>query len=47
MQKYDLKGLLGPILLKSKLLLRELCIHGLSWNDAIPDGLRQDLGNHH
>ncbi|MCP3664792.1 MAG: hypothetical protein GY696_20240, partial [Gammaproteobacteria bacterium] len=35
--------LLGPILLKSKLLLRELCVHGLAWNDDIPDGLRQDL----
>ena len=43
MQEYDLIGLLGPILLKSKLLLRELCIHGLSWNDVIPDKLRQDL----
>ena len=43
LQEYDLIGLLGPILLKSKLLFRELNIFGLSWNDVIPDKLRQDL----
>ncbi len=43
MQEYDLIGLLGPILLKSKLLLRDQCIYGLSCNDVIPDKLRQDL----
>ncbi|MCP3663528.1 MAG: hypothetical protein GY696_13730 [Gammaproteobacteria bacterium] len=42
LQEYNLIGLLGPILLKSKLLFRELCIFGLSWNDVIPDKLRQD-----
>ncbi len=36
-------GLLGPILLKSKLLMRELCVYGLSWKDVILDKLRQNL----
>ena len=42
-QDYDLIGLLGPVLLKSKLLMRELCVFRLSWNNPIPDKLRQDL----
>ncbi len=42
-QLYDPLGLLGPISLKIKLVLREACARGLSWDDTLLADLRQDL----
>ena len=42
-QLYDPLGLASPLLLKSKLCLRSVCIHGCDWDDSIPGELRSEF----
>ena len=36
---YDLLGLLSLVTVKYKLLLQELTMHGLDWDDPVPEDL--------
>ena len=42
-QLYDPLGLCCPLLLKSKLILREVCICGVDWDEYVPGKLRDDF----